>query len=107
MWRCVCIRYLCANQILRFVALHWPHLQQSLQVLALRVTGNRIGVGQIVAVAIAPAAGRLWASVLVHVAPVLELLLVVLEQHQRWEQAVAAAATVVIVRWFEDGKVEW
>lgn len=82
----------------RFCCADYAHLQQPLQVLALRIAGNRIGVGQIVAgaAAVPAAARRLRVAVLVHVAPVLELLFVVLQQHQRRKQAVAAAASVLV-----------
>lgn len=73
-------------------------LQQSLKVLALCVARDGIGVGEVVArksAATAATTGVMMTGVVVHVAPVLELLFVVFEQHERREKAVASAAAVL------------
>lgn len=65
-------------------------LQQSLQVFALGVAGPGVRVGVVIVPPVPPAARQ--SPIVLKVAPVFELLLVVLQQHQRWEQAVATAA---------------
>lgn len=65
-------------------------LQQSLQVFALGVAGPGVRVGVVIVPPVPPAARQ--SPIVLEVAPVFELLLVVLQQHQRWEQAVATAA---------------
>lgn len=67
-----------------------PRLQQTLEVLALRIAYVGVCVREVIIVTAIAATADASADLLV--APVLELLLVMLQQHERWEQTVAAAA---------------
>lgn len=68
------------------------HLQQPFEVLAFGVAGSRLRIGVVIVPPVPPTARQ--PSVVLEVAPVLEFLLVVLQQHQRGEQTVAAAAAI-------------
>lgn len=68
-------------------------LQQTLEVLALRIAYVGVCVREVIIVTAIAATADASADLLV--APVLELLLVMLQQHERWEETVAAAAAVM------------